>query len=88
MDAGQRRELDLYGGRHADEHGWRQLVCILGLENVMAMLDAMVAAELRRPPVSLGKVAQTSQIGFNRTAYNRWLEESLGLGTAQVSSDA
>lgn len=81
----QQKELKRYGGHTADENGWRQLVAILGQEELVAHINSEVADALRRPPTSLGNVPQPSQIRFDRTAYNRWLEESLGLkGAAGV----
>ena len=87
LSVAQRQELDRYGGRHADENGWRQLVAILGREELIALLDTEVATALRSPPASLGEVQQPLQIGFDRTAYNQWLEECLGLRTPPASRD-
>ena len=85
LNESQRDELAHFGGRISDENGWKQLVAILGLSKVTASLDALVGQALEMPAISLGDVSETSTIGFDRTALNRWLEDSLGLGALQIS---
>lgn len=84
----QRAELARYDGHHADANGWLQLCAILGWEEVVAKLDEKVAEAMRQAPVSLGEFARPSHIGFNRTVYNQWLEESLGLAGPGTAGNA
>jgi hypothetical protein len=79
LNVDQREELDLYHGHQGDENGWKQLVAILNQEEVIEHLNSALTTALRCPPTSLGTCLQPSSIGFDRTAYNNWLEESLGL---------
>lgn len=86
LDGFDKSVMKKFNGVRADENGWRQLIATIDRDVVLKRLPPTLLSELELPPLSLGNAAQSPQIGFNRTAYSRWLEESLGLPVPRLQS--